>query len=211
MLFPLPASHFPIFVSACLLGVNCKYSGESNYQPLLCSLIKARYFLPIPICPEQLGGLPTPRPPAEIVRTETSDSIQVKTIFGRDVTPAFKKGAVETLRLIHTLSSKDNLSNASLFEKQNHRATMAILKSNSPSCGSETIYDGTFSGRKIKGDGITAALLKKNNISIFPSKLLENLPAGYYIGLIEKRYSSLVLNSVKKEAEKKGCFQLVFH
>ena len=131
-------------ISACLLGVSCRYDGLS--KPLdadIISALKARYHL-IPICPEIFGGLPTPRNPAEVGkerRVFRNDSVEV--------TKEYQKGAEEALRL------------AKLFD-----CKIAILKERSPSCGSGVIYDGTFTGEKILADGITAALLKENGILV---------------------------------------------
>ncbi len=125
-----------LLVSACLLGVNCRYCGDA------CPGADVKYlaerFGLIPVCPEQLGGLPTPRPPAEI------RGGRVVTVNGGDVTEAFQKGAQEALRL------------AELFG-----CRYAVLKNRSPSCGAGCIYDGTFSGSLTKGDGVTASLLKQ--------------------------------------------------
>ncbi len=131
-----------ILVSACLLGVSCKYDGGHNRREQVIAL-KDRFHL-IPACPEQLGGLPTPRIPSEIRdgRVFAKD--------GTDVTENFTKGAQEALRL------------AKLFD-----CSCAVLKARSPSCGSGMIYDGTFSGTKTAGDGVTAALLKKQGIRIY--------------------------------------------
>ena len=126
----------PILVSACLLGVPCRYDGTGTADARILSLAQ-KYHL-IPVCPEQLGGLPTPRPPAE--RHDT----RVLTRDERDCTAAFARGAEETLRLAKLFSCR-----------------IAILKANSPSCGSGQIYDGCFCGRLIPGDGMTAALLKQ--------------------------------------------------
>ena len=135
----------PILVSACLLGVPCRYDGTGFADERVLALVK-KYHL-IPICPEQLGGLPTPRPPAE--RHDT----RVLTRDERDLTAAFARGAEETLRL------------SRLFH-----CRIAILKANSPSCGSGQIYDGCFCGRLIPGDGMTAALLKKDGVTILSEK-----------------------------------------
>ena len=97
----------------------------------------------IPVCPEQLGGLPTPREPSE------QKGKKVVTKLGKDVTKNFKNGAKEVLKLAKRFNIKE-----------------AILKQRSPSCGCGQIYDGTFTGTIIKGDGVTAALLKKNRIKI---------------------------------------------
>ena len=131
-------------ISACLLGVSCRYDGLS--KPLdadIISALQARYHL-IPVCPEIFGGLSTPRPPAEIGKDR-----KVFRNDGINVTEAYQKGAEEALRL------------AKLFD-----CKIAILKERSPSCGSGVIYDGTFTGKKTNADGITAALLKENGILV---------------------------------------------
>lgn len=131
----------PVLVSACLLGCPCRYDGAGRADARVLALVKTHRL--IPVCPEQLGGLPTPRPPAERVgeRVLASD--------GTDVTPAFARGAEETLRLARLLG-----------------CTAAILKARSPSCGNGQIYDGTFSGRLVSGSGVTAALLLQNGIAV---------------------------------------------
>lgn len=131
----------PILVSACLLGTPCRYDGVGKADDRVLAIAKARPV--IPVCPEQLGGLCTPRPSAE--RTGN----RVLTKDGEDLTAAFSRGAEETLRL------------AALFG-----CRLAILKSNSPSCGCVQIYDGSFSGRLVPGDGVTAALLKQNGVAV---------------------------------------------
>ncbi len=135
-----------ILVSACLLGINCKYSGGNNKIQGIQELLKDEIL--IPVCPEQLGGLETPRNPSEIILINGKKNVVDKK--GNDVTLQFIKGGEETLKIAKMYN----------IEK-------AILKSNSPSCGCGSIYDGTFSGRLVKGDGITAALLKSNNIKIY--------------------------------------------
>lgn len=135
-----------ILVSACLLGVNCKYSGGNNKVEELKKLLDDEIL--IPLCPEQLGGLETPRNPSEIILKDGFRHVVDKK--GNDVTVQFIKGGKETLKIAKMYNIKK-----------------AILKSNSPSCGCGNIYDGTFSGKLVKGDGITAALLKSNNIEIF--------------------------------------------
>ena len=131
----------PILISACLLGVPCRYDGKGKADERLLALAKTHTL--IPVCPEQLGGLSTPRPPAE------RNGEQVITQSGADVTDAFRRGAEQTLFLARLLGCKT-----------------AILKANSPSCGSGSIYDGSFEKRLIPGDGITAALLKEHGITI---------------------------------------------
>ena len=133
-----------ILISACLVGLNCKYDGGNNETPKLMELMKEYDF--IPVCPEQLGGLKTPRLGAE--RKED----KVITKDGTDVTKEYQKGAEEVLRLAKKLGVKK-----------------AILKSRSPSCGYGEIGDGTFTHHMTEGDGVTAELLKKNGIEIIPS------------------------------------------
>jgi len=130
-----------ILVSACLLGIKCRYDGKSNENKKVLKLAKKKIL--IPVCPEILGGLPTPREPAEKRKN------RVITKSGKDVTKFFKKGAKEVLKIAKILKIKK-----------------AILKQRSPSCGSGQIYDGTFLGRVIKGDGITTELLKKHKIKV---------------------------------------------
>ncbi len=135
-----------MLISACLLGINCKYNGESNYNQRIVDLTKDEKV--IPVCPEQLGGLTTPRLPCEIVIL--NGERRVIRNDGIDVTEAFQKGAEETLKI------------AKMFNEN-----IAVLKTKSPSCGSCQIYDGTFSGRVIEGSGLTAELLTDNHIRVF--------------------------------------------
>lgn len=138
----------PVLVSACLLGVNCKYSGGNNLCPPVLAL-KEKYQL-IPVCPEQLGGLPTPRVPSECLGD------RVVNREGADVTTQFCQGAQEALRI-----------------GQIFGCSKAILKEKSPSCGHGTIYDGTFSGTKVPGEGMTARVLLEAGYSLYSE---ENLP-----------------------------------
>jgi uncharacterized protein YbbK (DUF523 family) len=135
-----------IIVSACLAGVNCRYNGKNHEDARIVQLVKEGKALPI--CPEQLGGLQTPRNPAEI-KKETKDVTRVITKNGENVTEQFAIGAKETLRLCKLYNCK-----------------VAILKSLSPSCGSNQIYDGTFKKVIVEGDGLTARLLKENGIIV---------------------------------------------
>lgn len=135
-----------ILVSACLLGINCQYNGESDFTKELLEFLKDKGDF-IAVCPEVLGGLPIPRDGAEIVGDK------VKTVKGNDVTKEFLNGAERVLK----------------FAKENN-VDLAILKTKSPSCGVGTIYDGTFSRKLIEGDGITAALLRKNGIKVMTEK-----------------------------------------
>jgi len=127
--------------SACLLGVNCRWDGKNKPNEKILELSKKEIL--IPVCPEQLGGLPTPREPSE------QKLEKVFTKSGKDVTKNFIKGAEEVLRIAKLLNIKE-----------------AILKQKSPSCGSGQIYDGTFSDNLIEGDGVTASLLKNNGIKV---------------------------------------------
>ena len=134
-----------ILVSACLLGVNCRYDGKNGENGDILSLMES-YEL-IPVCPEQLGGMETPRKPSE--RQKSDGGVSVKNSAGEDVTEYYVKGAEETLKIARLYGCR-----------------YAILKERSPSCGSDLIYDGTFSGNKIPGEGVTAELLKKNGITV---------------------------------------------
>ncbi len=131
-----------LLVSACLLGCACRYDGGA--RPCASVLrLREKHEL-IPVCPEQLGGLPTPRPPAEI-RAERVVNRQ-----GADVTAAYQRGAAETLRLCQALHAEG-----------------AVLKARSPSCGRGQIYDGSFSGVLISGDGVAARLLLAHGIPVW--------------------------------------------
>ncbi|MCC0782058.1 DUF523 domain-containing protein [Clostridioides sp. ES-S-0108-01] len=134
-----------ILVSACLIGINCKYSGDNNENEKVKEYLKDKEFTLV--CPEQLGGLSTPRPPAEIVDGK------VITKDNKDVTENFVRGAKETLKI------------ANLYV-----CSEAILKEGSPSCGCNLIYDGSFSGKKIPGKGITARLLEEEGIKVKSEK-----------------------------------------
>jgi uncharacterized protein YbbK (DUF523 family) len=127
--------------SACLLGVKCRYDGRSKPNEKVLALAKKEIL--IPICPEQFGGLPTPREPSE------QQGKEVVTKSGKNVTNNFENGAEEVLKLAKLFNIKE-----------------VILKQRSPSCGSGQIYDGTFSDTIIEGDGVTTALLKKNGIKV---------------------------------------------
>lgn len=141
-------------ISACLCGVNCKYNGKNNLNERCLKLFrKGKAVL---VCPEQLGGLTTPRKPAEIVLDKSCNDKKVFNNNGEDVTNQFIRGAEETLKIAKELGVKK-----------------AILKEGSPSCGANYIYDGTFSGNKIRGKGITAELLESEGISVFSDEDLQ--------------------------------------
>ncbi|MBS7659501.1 MAG: DUF523 domain-containing protein [Candidatus Bathyarchaeia archaeon] len=129
--------------SACLLGLKCRYDGGHSLNDRVVNLLKEEVL--IPICPEQLGGLPTPREPAEIRNG------RVLTKSGKDVTENFQRGAEQVLMLAKLMGIKE-----------------AILKQGSPSCGCGRIFDGTFTGKLTRGDGVTTTLLKKNGIKVIP-------------------------------------------
>jgi len=143
-------------VSACLLGIRCAWSGDDRYKnERAIELSKVEPL--IPVCPEQLGGLPTPRVPQEIQGGTGDDVLDNKCGVvnkdGEDVTRKFIRGAEETLKIAWQLNIKE-----------------FIAKSGSPSCGCGRIYNGTFSGKLIDGDGVTTALLRKNRIRIIPEE-----------------------------------------
>jgi len=130
-----------IIVSACLAGINCRYDGNDNLIPEIKGLVLSGKA--IALCPEELGGLPTPRISCEICKDNVLNKLN------EDVTEAFKVGAEKVLAIAKILDTKT-----------------AVLKANSPSCGYGMIYDGTFSGQKITGNGLTAELLASNGIQI---------------------------------------------
>ena len=130
-----------ILVSACLLGVDCKYSGGNNLNEKVLDYIKD--YEVIPVCPEIMGGLSTPRPPSERIGDKVLNN------QGIDVTNEYTKGANETLKL------------AKLFNVKK-----ALLKAKSPSCGKGKIYDGTFKGVLVTGNGVTVELLESNGIEV---------------------------------------------
>ena len=134
-----------ILVSACLLGVNCKYNGGNNYSKEIDDFLKN--YEVIPICPEIMGGLPIPRVPSERLND------RVITKDGRDVTKEYNKGAMECL-----------------FLAKKYDVKKALLKLKSPSCGNGQIYDGTFSHNLVNKDGVTVELLKQNGIEIIALK-----------------------------------------
>ncbi len=139
-----------ILISHCFLGENCKYNGGNNYNAELLNVLKNHEL--IPVCPETFGGLKSPRFPAEIVGD--------KVLFsdGSDATEAFVKGAEKALEIAKTQGVK-----------------VAVLKANSPSCGSGTIYDGTFTGKKVSGYGVAAKLLKENGIKVYSEQDIEEI------------------------------------
>jgi uncharacterized protein YbbK (DUF523 family) len=149
-----------ILVSACLLGTNCKYNGGNNYNSEIAALVSRQKL--IPICPEQLGGCPTPRLPAEIQQGSGKDVLcgKAKVIRkdGVDVSSEFIKGAEEVLNIAKQMNVK-----------------VAILKAKSPSCGKGIIYDGSFSGTTKTGNGVTTDILKANGIEVISEEEINRL------------------------------------
>lgn len=142
-------------ISACLVGVPCRYDGKAQTNPVWLMGMTDGDLLPV--CPEVLGGLSAPRVPCEIIGGDGVDVLEgrarIKNRDGDDVTEAFIKGAEAVVALC-----------------RKHDVDEVILKANSPSCGCGIIYDGTFSGNRIKGDGVTCAALKKAGISVRTAK-----------------------------------------
>ena len=139
-------------VSACLVGLNCRFNGQNKISEELIDALKRGEL--IPLCPEQLGGLPTPRSPSRIVEGNGYDVLEGKTRVvnqrDEDVTENFIRGAMEVLKIARTLDVEE-----------------AILESKSPSCGCERIYD-EISGEFIESDGVLTALLRRNGIQAIP-------------------------------------------
>jgi uncharacterized protein YbbK (DUF523 family) len=136
-----------IIVSACLAGLPCRWNGEAKPNEKVMALLKQGKAMPL--CPEQLGGMPTPRKPSEILGSKVLSSA------GEDLTEQFKLGAEIVLMVARQYECKK-----------------AILKSKSPSCGSGRIYDGSFSGKLVAGDGVAAGMLKENGIAVYTEEEL---------------------------------------
>ena len=133
-----------VLISACLLGFECKYCGGSNKLTEQQLAALGERFRLIPVCPETAGGMPTPRDPSERLGDKVVSN------QGRDVTAQYQKGAETALWLARRYDCK-----------------AALLKENSPSCGSGQIYDGSFTGKLIPGDGVAAEELKKEGLIVF--------------------------------------------
>jgi uncharacterized protein YbbK (DUF523 family) len=148
-----------ILVSSCLAGLEVRYNGTHCLDRKISRLIEENKSMPI--CPELLGGFTTPREPAEIIGGSGEDVLDGKAKVieksGRDVTELYIKGAFATLK-----------------QAKNVNATVVVLKEYSPSCGSSMIYNGEFIGEKIAGNGVTAALLKRNGLQVFSEKQFTN-------------------------------------
>ena len=141
-----------LLISRCLLGDACRYDGKSKPLPAeTLQALRDRYAL-IPVCPEVLGGLPTPRTPSE----RQGARVVMKT--GKDVTAEYRRGAEAALR-----AAREN------------RVFAAVLKERSPSCGRGEIYDGTFTGTLKEGNGVTTELLLENGIPVYGESEIETL------------------------------------
>jgi len=134
-------------VSACLAGINCRYDGKNSANEKVIALV--RKGKAIPVCPEQLGGMPTPRENMEL------GGGRVFSASGKDETAQMKAGAEETLKIAKLVGAKE-----------------AIFKARSPSCGKGRVYDGSFSGKLVEGNGIVTELLQKNGIRVLTEEEL---------------------------------------
>ena len=139
-----------IICSGCLLGLACRYQGDARKNEAITAL--ATEHVLIPVCPEQMGGLPTPRPPAEICEG------RVMTAAGDDVTEQYRRGAEMALQVA-----------------QMSGAGIAVLKARSPSCGKGSVHDGTFTGGLVSGNGVTAELFLQNGIAVYTEEELDAL------------------------------------
>lgn len=147
-----------LLVSACLLGENCKYSGGNNALPPAALAALEERFRLVSVCPEREGGLPTPRVPSE------RQGSRVVNREGEDVTEAFRTGAALALK-----------------RAEEEGCRLALLKERSPSCGSSLIYDGSFTGTVVPGEGVTAELLKSHGLSVCGENSLERLEKEFAI------------------------------
>lgn len=149
-----------ILVSACLLGYDCKYNGRNNFRPEIARLKNAD--LLIPVCPEELGGLPTPRPPAQFDRADGIALLKglsrIIDCHGKDVTEHFLSGALKTL----AMAKKNGVYKA-------------ILKERSPSCGTSRVYITEKGSEPVPGMGVAAALLQQNGIKVYSDEQLDEL------------------------------------
>ena len=141
-----------LLISACLMGFDCKYSGGSNALDAAALAALRERFRLIPVCPESAGGLPTPRAPSE------RQGEKVVSKLGQDVTGEYHKGA-----------------DTALYLARRYGCTRALLKERSPSCGSGAIYDGSFTGNLIPGDGVAAESLKAAGISVYGESRIKEL------------------------------------
>lgn len=139
------------------MGIACRYDGNGAQNREILSFIDSCFF--VPVCPEIMGGLPTPRDPAEIIGG------RVKTIRGIDVTENFERGALQAVNI------------ALLYGCMG-----ALFKERSPSCGAGMVYDGRFSGKMVPGEGIAAGLLRRNGIKVIGESSVEELKRWIFGG-----------------------------
>ena len=139
-----------VLISACLLGIRCRYNGTDKLDPRIAKLMEKHHL--VPVCPEIYGGLSTPREPSERVGDRVLSKAK------QDVTAEFARGAQETLALARLYGCK-----------------YAVLKERSPSCGFGEIYDGTFSGALIPGSGVAAELLSVHGVTVLGESRMEEL------------------------------------
>jgi uncharacterized protein YbbK (DUF523 family) len=164
----IPLKYIPIMVSGCLLGICCRYDGSQSPSHSIIRFASSANI--IPFCPEQLGGLPTPRHPAKIVGGDGRDVFSGKATvindMGEDVTDAYKKGAEQALRVARLV-----------------RSTIALLREKSPSCGLTTPYceKSTHSGM-----GVTAALFRRSGIKMFDINPNEDFPSPDFLELFRE-------------------------
>ncbi|MNE44853.1 hypothetical protein D3C81_907560 [compost metagenome] len=148
-----------VLVSRCLLGHRVRYDGGAHGPFDLLQRWQAQGRV-IALCPEVAGGLPTPRPPAEIPGGQgfavLEGSVRIVTVDGEDVSEAFIQGAEQAVELV-----------------RRHEIRMAVLKARSPSCGNRENYDGSFSGQRVPGEGVTAAALKRMGVLVFSEEELD--------------------------------------
>lgn len=145
----------PLLVSACLVGVRCNHLGEASTSAAVVALGERHHL--IPVCPETAGGLPTPRPAAEI-----QPDGSVRTAAGDDVTRAYRRGAAQAVRLALAAGCR-----------------AAVLKARSPSCGCHEVYDGSFTRTRVAGEGVTARALREAGVSVCDEHDVE---AGVSVG-----------------------------
>lgn len=150
----------PILVSACLLGLHTRYDGTQKRDESVIEYLKSNDYLPIPVCPEQMAGLATPREEVHFTEGDGFDVLdgngQVATRTGREMNAAFTRGAAETLEISRLTGCK-----------------IALLKERSPSCGVHMVY---CRGQQVPGKGVTAALLEKSGMTVFSE---HDLSAGF--------------------------------
>ena len=158
-----------ILISACLLGAPVRYHGGSSRVDHARLQQWAGEGRLVPVCPEVEAGLPTPRPPAEIRRHDSpaGERLLVLTEQGRDMTEAYRAGARHALDLA-----------------RQHGIRVAILKDRSPSCGSRAIYDGTFTGVRVPGEGVTAAALRAAGLRVFSDTEIDD--AAEWLATVER-------------------------